>query len=303
MASKGKFEDKPTLSKDRKRGQVEENREKPSAAKKPRVDQEKSLQAANAENAKLSIQLENERKAKEEALARLQSVNAKNDQLCKQLENERKIKENALIRLSSMASNMLRDNNPNIADLSDPNRPTKLSEQFSELYDNEWTDAFDELQKIFGDKEDKEVISYLLRLLLDENKVPPELFKTIKDAIKSTAPKYIKDVQVHVQSHLKKWLPFKSLEDCLEAVNVKRYIDKCTEVCWYMSVQDPQLFMEGDQSPEGKLDSSKYREYTKKGPYEEFVVWPVLYLYRGGPMLSKGVAQGSKLKDKISGKD
>ncbi|KAK3593598.1 hypothetical protein CHS0354_018694 [Potamilus streckersoni] len=89
----------------------------------------------------------------------------------------------------------------------------------------------------------------------------------------------------------------------LEAVNVKRYIDKCTEVCWYMSVQDPQLFMEGDQSPEGKFDSSKYREYTKKGPYEEFVVWPVLYLYRGGPMLSKGVAQGSKLKDKISGKD
>ncbi|KAK3593597.1 hypothetical protein CHS0354_018693 [Potamilus streckersoni] len=166
MASKGKFEDEPTLSKDRKRGLVEENREKPSAAKKPRVDKEKSLQAANAKNAKLFIQLENEWKAKEEALA----------------------------RLSSMASNMLRDNNPNIADLSDPNRPTKLSEQFSELYDNEWTDAFDERQKILGDKEDKEVISYLLRLLLDENKVPPELFKTIKDAIKSAAPNHLKDV-------------------------------------------------------------------------------------------------------------
>ena len=35
------------------------------------------------------------------------------------------------------------DNNPNIADLGDMNRPTKLAEKFSEMYDNEWTEAFD----------------------------------------------------------------------------------------------------------------------------------------------------------------
>lgn len=29
-----------------------------------------------------------------------------------------------------------------IADLSDDNRPTKLGEKHGELYDNEWTDAF-----------------------------------------------------------------------------------------------------------------------------------------------------------------
>ena len=34
-------------------------------------------------------------------------------------------------------------NNPNIADLSDNNRPTKLAEKYSELYDNEWTNAYE----------------------------------------------------------------------------------------------------------------------------------------------------------------
>ena len=41
----------------------------------------------------------------------------------------------------------LRAGNPNIAELSDPNRPTKVAEAFKELYDNEWTDAFEELHK------------------------------------------------------------------------------------------------------------------------------------------------------------
>jgi len=39
----------------------------------------------------------------------------------------------------------LTDNNPNVADLSDLNRPTKLGERYTELYDNQWTDAFDVL--------------------------------------------------------------------------------------------------------------------------------------------------------------
>lgn len=38
--------------------------------------------------------------------------------------------------------------NPNIADLSDENRPTKLGEMYSELYDNEWTDAIEGLTKV-----------------------------------------------------------------------------------------------------------------------------------------------------------
>ena len=48
-----------------------------------------------------------------------------------------------LYRLSAVAGTKLKYNNPGITDLSDDNRPNKLAEKFSELYDNEWTAAFE----------------------------------------------------------------------------------------------------------------------------------------------------------------
>ena len=60
-------------------------------------------------------------------------------------------------------SSQLMDSNPNIADLSDTNRPTKLVEQFSELYDNEWTNAYGVLGNILADE--FSVIRFLLGLL------------------------------------------------------------------------------------------------------------------------------------------
>ncbi|XP_076071737.1 uncharacterized protein LOC143043212 isoform X1 [Mytilus galloprovincialis] len=41
------------------------------------------------------------------------------------------------------------NNNPNITDLSDMNRPTKVAEKFNSLYDNQWTDAFEDLRKLY----------------------------------------------------------------------------------------------------------------------------------------------------------
>ena len=66
------------------------------------------------------------------------------------------------VRYSKLAGESLAMGNVNIADLSDPNRPTKLAEQFSELYDNDWTDAFEELAR-FEDEEEK--IMFLLKIL------------------------------------------------------------------------------------------------------------------------------------------
>ena len=42
-----------------------------------------------------------------------------------------------------------------------------------------------------------------------------------------------------------------------------------------------------------KFDSSRYREYQHKGMYTDYVVWPAIALYKEGPLLSKGVAEGS----------
>ena len=49
-------------------------------------------------------------------------------------------------RLSKLTGDKLTLDNPNITDLSDPNRPTKLVEMMAELYDNEWTGAFEAFQ-------------------------------------------------------------------------------------------------------------------------------------------------------------
>ena len=64
-------------------------------------------------------------------------------------------------RYSKLAGESLAMGNANVTDLSDPNRPTKLAEQFSELYDNDWTDAFEELADLL----DEEKINLLLKIL------------------------------------------------------------------------------------------------------------------------------------------
>lgn len=50
-------------------------------------------------------------------------------------------------RLSEVAGMKVFENNPNVQDLSDTKRPMKLVEAFGELYDNEWTDALEDLLK------------------------------------------------------------------------------------------------------------------------------------------------------------
>ncbi|KAL3879291.1 hypothetical protein ACJMK2_031592, partial [Sinanodonta woodiana] len=74
-------------------------------------------------------------------------------------------KDNLLTRLSTIASDRLKHENTNIADLSDVDCPTKLQEVYSELYDNEWTDAFEELTKDYNATE-TDAIMMLLKLIM-----------------------------------------------------------------------------------------------------------------------------------------
>ena len=63
----------------------------------------------------------------------------------------------------------LRQGNPDLTDLSDKNRPTKLAEKFSQTYDDEWSYALEELQKLFqqsGDRAEEKAISCLLEILM-----------------------------------------------------------------------------------------------------------------------------------------
>ena len=66
-------------------------------------------------------------------------------------------------------SNQLRDGNSDITDLSDQNRPTKLGERLSELYDNKWTNAFEAIEETVkrnaGKNIEQECVEFLLGIL------------------------------------------------------------------------------------------------------------------------------------------
>lgn len=66
-------------------------------------------------------------------------------------------------RLSQAVAVKLQDNNPNIVDLSDQYRPTKLAEMFNELYDNEWTNVVSAMQETF---DDRQLINLLLQTVM-----------------------------------------------------------------------------------------------------------------------------------------
>ena len=70
---------------------------------------------------------------------------------------------NSIFRLSAVAGEKLRDNNPGIADLSDENRPINLGEKFSQLYDDQWTDAIENLEEMKYTETDG--IRYLIDIL------------------------------------------------------------------------------------------------------------------------------------------
>lgn len=68
-----------------------------------------------------------------------------------------------LNRLSSFASKQLTEGNAAFTDLSDKNRPTKIGERFGLIFDDEWSEAFEELKD--GGMDDQSVISKLLQII------------------------------------------------------------------------------------------------------------------------------------------
>ncbi|XP_060600280.1 interaptin-like [Ruditapes philippinarum] len=129
---------------------------------------EKVMKRLRQDNDNISDEREKERKQymteKKENENTLKRMQHERDKAIQQCKAEKAAKDDALSRLSTLASSRLRDNNPNITDLSDQNRPTKIAEKMAELYDNQWTDAFDALEQT--DKNEKEIITLLLESLM-----------------------------------------------------------------------------------------------------------------------------------------
>eukprot|EP00105_Crassostrea_gigas_P012547 XP_011428570.1 PREDICTED: paramyosin isoform X2 [Crassostrea gigas] len=270
------------------------------------------------------LELEDEfTKIKDTYEARVNDLQNKLKESLEEMDKISKDKQNLLTRLSAVASTQMTDGNPAITDLSDTNRPTRIAEKFSELYDNEWTDAFEALTSQYHMSE-REAVDLLLRILKDcfnfgkvaasgqlselhkvllmlhttgrtretvvlssVKKLSKEELKAIKDIRKACAVHAVKAVQKF----------FSETPDGRTALSDAQqsscagFITRAVELCWLMNVQDPPLVITWSVKPGEICDNTRYKQFTHTGQFVEFLVWPPLYLFKEGHLLSKGVVQ------------
>nr|XP_022321626.1 uncharacterized protein LOC111123530 [Crassostrea virginica] len=231
----------------------------------------------------------------------------------RKLQAEMAEKERILTRLSSIAGSKLTHNNPNIADLSDKNRPQKIGEMFNELYDNEWTDTVDSMTETM---EETEVITKLrkalqyvyektkreaedqyrslqnalfqrdLRKSESENFIP--IYKKISDLQKEVSSISITNAKQSLREDSEFMLPFESV-----MIYGEPFVNRCVELCWMMHIQDPPMVLDFGSTAE-IVDKNVFRFFTRSGELVDFVVWPAVLLHDNGPLIQKGVVQPFK---------
>ena len=65
-----------------------------------------------------------------------------------------------------------------------------------------------------------------------------------------------------------------------------------------MCIQDPPVYMETHFKKKKTFNKDLYKPYLHPGELYDYLVWPLLQLYKGGPVLSKGIAEGRPRKRK-----
>lgn len=242
----------------------------------------------------------------EEKLGKYKTENEK-------LKNE---KQSLLSRLSQLAGVQMTENNPNVTDLSDINRPINLGEDFSEIYDNEYTDVLvylkrksddvknmqDKLLKTaeichkfcedFEKKQFKEILG-VFHLPDDRQSLPKGVIKHVKDLRTSLLHKTEGDLEKEFFQNLTPHQMQNSLLAC-DDDSVKKYISKCLSFFWRACIQTPPLYFDFNVKPGTPFDNAVHRKCTVNGPMVTYTVWPVAYLHKKGPLLVKGVVQCEK---------
>eukprot|EP00105_Crassostrea_gigas_P011425 XP_011427075.1 PREDICTED: uncharacterized protein LOC105328042 isoform X3 [Crassostrea gigas] len=227
-------------------------------------------------------------------------------------------------RLSKFASQQLTAGNPNIADLSDKHRPTKIGEFYSELYDNEWSEAFEVIKPLVypnaTEDPDTEYFEEVLRILknilmaayefsaertekhLEDIKLT--LLGTITDQEKDKAKgtEYDRFVTEHAMKYRKEAAAYaikmaskafkrdglqKFLKQKSEDPKLLAYVDKCVELTWYMRIQDPPMHLHCLQEKE-TISKAEFAFHGRKGKTTLVCVWPALLLFEGGHLVTKG---------------
>ncbi|XP_052793112.1 probable DNA double-strand break repair Rad50 ATPase isoform X2 [Mya arenaria] len=308
--------------------------------------QEEKMEKLSEKNSDLEKHiksLEEEKKHLEDRLGKEHAQSVHLDGFCRDLEKElkRQYKEKEQInkdhqrqlneireerdelksRFSKLAGDKLHDNNADIADLSDPNRAMKLSEKFGQLYDDQWTDAFEEMMKNKNIKgTQKEATVFLIEMLqkafdfcettannhferLKEVVLSPFGKSDTKARVKSREERMLKDARRQIAAYdsvideIKKGF-ISTLTDpkIKEHVRItKPFLELSVEICWMMVLHEPPLYMDMSVRIGEPFDTNKYTSNTASGKTVEFLVWPPLFNGKGGGLLSKGVVSTQKI--------
>ncbi|XP_069130507.1 uncharacterized protein [Argopecten irradians] len=222
-------------------------------------------------------------------------------------------------RFSKLAGAKMTEGNPNIADLSDPNRPTNLATKYRELYDNEWTNAYEKLTEGNFSYDEKKTITLLRSILVEcyeqcmtYSKEQWKKLATALSQIKTENPdKTLKEIgfqetefkdlktyrrmaakissEIIVKKVKSALIENGSLvEELLQELDT--YIEACTRLSWEMALQDPPLHMFWDLKKDDP-PNDMFKTYTQSGKKVSFVVWPCLLRQEDGDLLAKGVYQ------------
>lgn len=69
------------------------------------------------------------------------------------------------------------------------------------------------------------------------------------------------------------------------------FFEKCVNMCWYMAIQEPMMYLDDKLQIDTRYNKTEYKEYVQSGDKVRYIVWPALYLHEKGPLLYKGVVQ------------
>ena len=82
-------------------------------------------------------------------------------------------------------------------------------------------------------------------------------------------------------------------ENLIDNSYIVKYIQRCSELCWRMQITNPPMCLKFDVKNGENLDKTLYTAFAKNGSRIEYLVWPILFLHNSGPLMAKGVAQGT----------
>ena len=78
------------------------------------------------------------------------------------------------------------------------------------------------------------------------------------------------------------------------------YTKLCVEISWYMCIQDPPMVFIDRINRGAEFETDYFRKFRGcSGNKFDYLVWPALLMYKGGPLVVKGVAQPIKKKHAV----